>query len=53
MLSGLCLDMSDVKLLEFADSSNLRCEVEGGGKEFNDFKVSGPSSGKTELSLMR
>ena len=52
MLSGLCLDMSDVKLLEFADSLNLRCEVEGRGKEFNDFKVSGPSSGKTELSLM-
>ena len=53
MLSGLCLDMSDVKLLEFADSLNMRCDEGGGGKEFNDFKVSGPSSGETELSLMR
>ena len=37
--------MSDVKLLEFADSLNMWCEVGGGGKEFNHFKVSGPSSG--------
>ena len=53
MLSGLCLDMSDVKLLEFADSLNMRCDVGDGGKEFNDFKVSGPRSVEMELSLMR
>ena len=40
MISGHCLDMSDVQLMEFADNLNMR----GGKKEFSDFRVSGQAA---------